>query len=116
MSVRWQSPEVGQRRRSGGSVDECEISMLAADGGATMTTDDDGDHSRSRNGGVRDGHRTEQADRIASGGRCPVARVDVDLSDEEESALEQDDTDEIVVLDEASERLLGKWNGNAKGR
>ncbi|XP_053661294.1 organic cation transporter protein [Anopheles marshallii] len=104
MSVRWESPGVGRRRRSGGGggVDECEISMLAE-----SVTDDDGDHSRSRNGGPG-GHRT------TSGGRCPVARVDADLSDEGEPALDHSDADEIVVLDEASERLLGKWNGNAK--
>uniref|UniRef100_A0A182KB16 Uncharacterized protein n=1 Tax=Anopheles christyi TaxID=43041 RepID=A0A182KB16_9DIPT len=112
MSVRWERPGVGHRRRSGGSVDECEISILN-DGVATVG--DDGDHSRSRNV-CGEGHRTEQADRLASGVRCPVARVDVDLSDEEESAFGQDDTDAIAVLDEASERLLGKWNGNAKGK
>uniref|UniRef100_A0A182T577 Uncharacterized protein n=1 Tax=Anopheles maculatus TaxID=74869 RepID=A0A182T577_9DIPT len=110
MSVRWESPGIGRRRRSGDSVDECEISMLASD---------DGDHSRSRNGSLG-GHRLkrgEDAARVTSGaGRCPVARVDVDLSDEDESTLEQNDTDEILVVDEASERLLGKWNGNANGK
>uniref|UniRef100_A0A182QN64 Uncharacterized protein n=1 Tax=Anopheles farauti TaxID=69004 RepID=A0A182QN64_9DIPT len=114
MSVRWESPGGAGRRRSGGSVDECEISMLsvANDDGA------DGDHSRSRNGSVS-GCRTdkgEEAKRTAisgGGGRCPVARVDVDLSDDEER-MERDDSEEIVVLDEACERLLGKWNGNAK--
>uniref|UniRef100_A0A182Y4D5 Uncharacterized protein n=1 Tax=Anopheles stephensi TaxID=30069 RepID=A0A182Y4D5_ANOST len=111
MSVRWESPGIGRRRRSGDSVDECEISMLAE----SSTANDDGDHSRSRNGSLG-GHRSKKGEdthRVTSGGPCPVARVDVDLSDEDEP-LEQNDTDEIVVLDEASERLLGKWNGNAK--
>nr|XP_040220539.2 organic cation transporter protein isoform X1 [Anopheles coluzzii]XP_040220540.2 organic cation transporter protein isoform X1 [Anopheles coluzzii]XP_040220541.2 organic cation transporter protein isoform X1 [Anopheles coluzzii]XP_040220542.2 organic cation transporter protein isoform X1 [Anopheles coluzzii]XP_049462818.1 organic cation transporter protein isoform X1 [Anopheles coluzzii]XP_049462819.1 organic cation transporter protein isoform X1 [Anopheles coluzzii] len=110
MSVRWESPDVGRRRRSGGSVDECEMLMRPD---AATAVGDDGDHSRSRNGSAS-GRQAEHADRIASGGRCPVARVDVELSDEEDPVPGRDDTDEIVVLDEASERLLGKWNGNAK--
>uniref|UniRef100_A0A182NFM6 Uncharacterized protein n=1 Tax=Anopheles dirus TaxID=7168 RepID=A0A182NFM6_9DIPT len=120
MSVRWESPGGAGRRRSGGSADECEIAMLPV---ANDDDDDDGDHSRSRNGGVsgrRAGqeHRTGRGDdgkrTATSGGRCPVARVDVDLSDDGEPDREPDDADEIVVLDEASERLLGKWNGNHK--
>ncbi|XP_050068839.1 organic cation transporter protein [Anopheles maculipalpis] len=115
MSVRWESPGIGRRRRSDDSEDECEISMLAES--AATATSDDGDHSRSRNGSLS-GSRSKQgedAHRDTSGGRCPVARVDVDLSDEDESTMEhQNDTVEIMVLDEASERLLGKWNGNAK--
>ena len=112
MSVRWESPDVGRRRRSGGSVDECEMLMRPD---AATAVGDDGDHSRSRNGSAS-GRQAEHADRNASGGRCPVARVDVELSDEEDPVPGRDDTDEIVVLDEASERLLGKWNGNAKGK
>uniref|UniRef100_A0A182LZM0 Uncharacterized protein n=1 Tax=Anopheles culicifacies TaxID=139723 RepID=A0A182LZM0_9DIPT len=114
MSVRWESPGIGRRRRSDDNVDECEISML---------TSDDGDHSRSRNGSLsrqrmEQEHRAskvgDEVHRPTSGGRCPVAMVDADLSDDGESMLDPNDTDEIMVLDEASERLLGKWNGNAK--
>uniref|UniRef100_A0A182W089 Uncharacterized protein n=1 Tax=Anopheles minimus TaxID=112268 RepID=A0A182W089_9DIPT len=119
MSVRWESPGIGRRRRSGDSVDECEISMLTG-----SATNDDGDHSRSRNGSLsrqrmeqeyRTSKMGDEVYRPTAGGRCPVAMVDVDLSDEGEPMLDPNDADEIVVLDEASERLLGKWNGNAKG-
>uniref|UniRef100_A0A182J1U2 Uncharacterized protein n=1 Tax=Anopheles atroparvus TaxID=41427 RepID=A0A182J1U2_ANOAO len=96
MSVRWEAPGVAGRRRSV-PEDECEIAMLPDATG-------DGDHSRSRNGA--------NAGRTISGSRCPVAMVDTELSDEGQEA--EDDPDDIVVLDEASERLLGKWNGRPK--
>ncbi|XP_053671676.1 organic cation transporter protein [Anopheles nili] len=111
MSVRWESPA---KRRSRASEDECEIAMLA-DPSAT-SGDGDGDHSRSRNDHV--GREDTGRNTSGAGSRCPVARVDTELSEDEEEECATsgtgEDTEDIVVLDEASERLLGKWNGNPK--
>ncbi|KFB53994.1 hypothetical protein ZHAS_00022246 [Anopheles sinensis] len=105
MSVRWEAPGFAPRRRSA-PEDECEIAMLPdAVAAAAGANEGDGDHSRSRN--------DTNLVRTASGGRrCPVAMVDAELSDDGQEA--EDDSDGIVVLDEASERLLGRWNGSPK--
>ncbi|ETN62773.1 hypothetical protein AND_005550 [Anopheles darlingi] len=133
MAMRWESstPVQGKRRSAKGAwtsrdsreVEEHEIDSLLMNESTIVAAD--GDHSRSRN--VPRGTVQQQRDAEWSSSstgpeaRCPVAVVDVELTDPElepdgaDDGDDQDSSSGIVVLDEASERLLGKWNGSPKG-
>uniref|UniRef100_A0A182F7G2 Uncharacterized protein n=1 Tax=Anopheles albimanus TaxID=7167 RepID=A0A182F7G2_ANOAL len=128
MAMRWESstPVQGKRRSKGGwtsraasrDAEEHEIDSLLMDQSTIVAAD--GDHSRSRNVPPS----AEEWSSIGPEARCPVAVVDdVVLTDPEQEQQDGADDDHgggssssgIVVLDEANERLLGKWNGNPKG-
>ncbi|XP_035780825.1 organic cation transporter protein-like [Anopheles albimanus] len=127
MAMRWESstPVQGKRRSKGGwtsraasrDAEEHEIDSLLMDQSTIVAAD--GDHSRSRNVPPS----AEEWSSIGPEARCPVAVVDdVVLTDPEQEQQDGADDDHgggssssgIVVLDEANERLLGKWNGNPK--